>query len=54
MPESAQIIYNNETYFLQQKGIGEFEYVFPQPKTDIEFQLSANNVTSKPYTIKYC
>lgn len=51
MPESAQIIYNNESYFLQQKGIGEFEYIFPQPKTEINFQLTANKVISKPYTI---
>ncbi len=51
MPESAQIVYNNETYFLQQKSIGEFEYVFSQPKTDIEFELTANNITSKPYTL---
>ena len=51
-PESAQITYNNETYFLQQKGIGEFEYVFPQPKAEINFRLTANKVTSKPYTIK--
>lgn len=51
VPESAQILYNNETYFLQQKGIGEFEYVFSQPKTNIDFQLNANNVTSKPYIL---
>lgn len=50
-PESAQIIYNNETYFLQQKAIGEFEYVFSQPKEHIEFQLLANDVTSKPYEL---
>ena len=50
-PESAQIIYNNETYFLKQKNIGEFEYVFSQPKANIEFQLTANSVTSKPYTL---
>ena len=50
-PESAQIVYNNETYFLKQTGIGEFEYVFSQPKTDVSFQLTANDVTSKPYTI---
>ncbi|WP_418603774.1 hypothetical protein [Hwangdonia sp.] len=50
-PESAQIIYNNETYFLNKKGIGEFEYVFSQPKSNIEFQLLANTVTSKPYTL---
>ncbi|WP_147677010.1 DUF4175 family protein [Algibacter pacificus] len=51
MPESVQITYNNETYFLQQKGIGEFEYVFSQPKENIDFELTANNVTSRPYTI---
>ena len=50
-PESAQIIYNDETYFLQQKAVGEFEYVFTQPKDPITFQLFANDVTSKPYTI---
>jgi len=51
MPESAQITYNNETYFLQQKAIGEFEYVFSQPKETIDFELTANHVTSRPYTI---
>lgn len=50
-PESAQIIYNNETYFLKQTGIGEFTYQFFQPKTNIDFQLKANHVISKPYTL---
>ena len=50
-PESAQITYNNETYFLQQKAVGEFEYVFTQLKEPVAFQLFANDVTSKPYTI---
>ena len=52
IPENAEIVYNNETYFLKQTGIGEFEYVFSQPKESIEFQLTSNNVTSKPYTIE--
>ncbi|MGB5418325.1 MAG: hypothetical protein WBN21_05830, partial [Algibacter sp.] len=51
-PESAQISYNDETYFLQQKAVGEFEYVFTQPKEAVTFQLSGNGVTSKPYTIE--
>src|SRR5690606_35900793 len=51
IPESAQIVYNNETYFLQQTGAGEFEYVFSQPKSDLEFQLMANDVISKPYVV---
>ncbi|WP_298532255.1 DUF4175 family protein [uncultured Algibacter sp.] len=50
-PESVHIIYNNETYFLQQKAVGEFEYVFTEPKEPITFQLSANDVTSKPYKL---
>lgn len=28
IPESAKIVYNNETYILQQKEMGAFEYVF--------------------------
>lgn len=51
LPESAQITYNNETYFLQQTAIGTFEYVFSRPKQPIVFRLSANEVNSKPYTI---
>ncbi|GAA4234044.1 ATPase [Postechiella marina] len=50
-PESAQIEYNGETYFLQQKGLGAFEYVFSQPKSNIEFKLFANAVISKPYKL---
>ncbi len=50
-PENVQITYNNETYFLQQKGVGEFEYVFTKPREAVSFQLSANEVTSKPYTL---
>ncbi len=51
IPENAQIIYNGETYFLQQHGVGGFEYVFPKLKESIEFELTANGVTSKPYTV---
>ncbi|MBU2938029.1 hypothetical protein KO494_00625 [Lacinutrix sp. C3R15] len=51
-PENVQITYNNETYFLQQKAIGDFEYVISKPKQNLTFQLLANNVTSKPYTLQ--
>lgn len=50
-PENAQITYNNETYFLQQTGVGAFEYVFSQPQTPISFSLSANAINSKPYKL---
>ncbi|WP_250433593.1 DUF4175 family protein [Hanstruepera flava] len=52
VPENAKIQYNNEAYFLQQTAPGAFEYVFTKPKNDIEFNLSANTVISKPYTLK--
>ncbi len=51
VPENAQIRYNEDTYFLQQTAIGEFEYIFPQLRESVEFTLSANEVTSKPYEI---
>ncbi|MDO5969142.1 hypothetical protein Q4Q35_04910 [Flavivirga aquimarina] len=52
-PENVQITYNDETYFLQEKGgVGEFEYVFSQLKSNVVFELSANEVNSKPYEIK--
>ncbi|RZW51701.1 MAG: hypothetical protein EX263_07060 [Flavobacteriaceae bacterium] len=52
IPEDVQITYNDETYFLKQIAPGEFEYVFSQPKTDIVFNLFANNVSSRPYTLE--
>jgi hypothetical protein len=51
VPENVKITFNNESYVLQQVNPGQFEYVFSKPKIDIEFQLSANNVKSKPYVL---
>ena len=52
IPESAKITYNNETYYLKQRKPGEFEYVFTQLKANIDFNLFANNVTSKSYMVE--
>ncbi|WP_274474990.1 DUF4175 family protein [Mangrovimonas aestuarii] len=52
MPESAKIHFNDEEYYLQNKGTGSFEYVFTKPTTDIEFFLSANDVNSRDYILK--
>lgn len=51
IPESVEIQYNNETYFLQQKQFGEFEYEFSKPKEDIQFSLQANDISSKQYNL---
>ncbi|GAA4279546.1 ATPase [Aquimarina mytili] len=50
-PDNATINYNNEVYFLKNTGVGEFEYVFIQLKKPIEFTISANDISSKPYTL---
>ena len=52
IPENAQIHYNGETYFLQQTAAGQFEYVFTQPQSNIDFSLSANEVRSKNYVLE--
>lgn len=52
IPENAQIHYNGQSYFLQQTAPGHFEYVFPQFKDALSFNLSANDVRSKDYNIE--
>ncbi|OUS02380.1 hypothetical protein A9Q86_03805 [Flavobacteriales bacterium 33_180_T64] len=52
IPENAQIHYNGESYFLQQSAPGQFEYVFSQPKLEMNFNFTANDVTSKNYTLE--
>jgi hypothetical protein len=51
VPESVQIVYNQETYVLKQTELGVFEYEFSQPKTPIDFKLVASEVVSKPYRL---
>jgi len=50
-PEDANIIYNNESYFLKKTGIGEFEYIFSQLDRNIKFYLNSNKVSSKEYQL---
>ena len=52
IPENAQIKFNGQSYFLQQIAPGEFQYTFNLPKNAIEFTLTANDVTSKPYKLE--
>lgn len=51
IPQETQIHIEGEAYYLQNKEQGEFEYVFSQPKKELEFYLSANGVNSKPYKL---
>lgn len=52
IPESASIVYNGQTYYLQQTAPGFFEYTFQQPAASVEFNLKANRVFSKGYVLE--
>ena len=51
IPDNATIKYNDEVYFLNNVGSGEFEFTFIQLKEPLEFVISANNINSVPYTL---
>ncbi|WP_310994279.1 DUF4175 family protein [Aequorivita marina] len=51
IPENASINYNGESYYMQQTAPGTFQYTFQQPSETIDFNLTANKVTSRPYTL---
>ena len=51
VPESVQIVFNQEAYILKQTKLGVFEYVFSQPKVPIDFKLESAKVVSKPYRL---
>lgn len=52
VPQAPQILFNQESYFLQQNSVNEFEYVFFQPKENVTFILSGSEVTSKEYKLE--
>lgn len=51
IPENVEILYKEQSYFLQQNNNGLFEYVFTRLTENLEFELMANNVVSRPYVI---
>ena len=51
VPESAMITIGEENYYLESVKPGVFQYRFEKPSKNIEFQLQANDVTSRPYEL---
>lgn len=51
IPENASINYNGETYYMLQSAPGHFEYTFQRPLESFYFNLKANKVTSRQYTL---
>jgi len=51
VPENAMITIGEENYYLETVKPGVFQYKFEKPAKNIEFQLTANSVTSQPYEL---
>ncbi|SHF71792.1 hypothetical protein SAMN05444483_102154 [Salegentibacter echinorum] len=50
-PERPEIHYNNQRYFLKKIAPGKFEYTFSKLKTDVDFMLIGNGVSSRNYRL---
>ncbi|MFZ4105174.1 DUF4175 family protein [Flavobacterium sp.] len=51
VPENAMIFIGDESYFMETTKAGEFQFVIPKPKENIEFRLEANSIASKDYEL---
>ena len=51
VPENAMIYIGDESYFMESKTAGEFEFVIPKPKNNLDFHIEANEVSSKEYQL---
>ena len=52
VPEEVQIVYNDESYILNQTQLGVFEHEFRQLNAAVDFNLIAGDVVSKPYHLE--
>ena len=51
IPEDAKIHFNNQNYYLENLGNGHFQFHFINVKNNLNFYLTANNVSSKTYNL---
>jgi hypothetical protein len=51
-PKDVQIVFNNETYYLNSNNLNEFFYEFERPERSFQFYLEANHVASQIYQIE--
>jgi hypothetical protein len=52
IPEKVMISFGNESYYLENTNVGEFQYRFSKPAKDISFHIQANSVSSDEYVLK--
>ncbi|WP_395043377.1 DUF4175 family protein [Flavobacterium sp.] len=51
VPENAMIFIGEESYFMESNKAGEFQFVIPKPKENVEFHIEANDVSSNNYEL---
>lgn len=51
VPENAMIFIGDESYFMESTKAGEFQFVIPKPKENLEFHIEANDVSSHEYEL---
>ena len=51
LPEDVQVHFLNQNYYLQNNGLGSFEYTFSNVQEPISFYFEANGIQSKEYKI---
>ena len=51
VPENAKIFFSNESYYLENKDFGKFEFFFPSVKNSFSFYLESDGIISKQYTV---
>lgn len=51
IPNEAKIIFNNQQYYLQNKGNASFSYTFSDVQESINFYVEANGIQSQEYQI---
>jgi hypothetical protein len=52
VPENVMIFIENESYFLENTGIGEFQFKIVKPSSDVSFYVKGNSVSSRDYKLK--
>jgi len=50
-PENCMIFIDNQSYFMESTGVGEFQFKISKPFSTISFHLEANEVTSPDYVL---
>src|SRR5690606_28743626 len=52
IPEQVMIVLGTESYYLENVGVGEFQYRFAKPAKDVNFYIQANQISSQDFVLQ--